>query len=867
MQGPFNRGRQRRPMAEINVAGFMDAMLVRSTGRPMRHSSLLGQRIKEKYDGSSVIAGMLRHDRSPQQALEFTPPSALERAAERPWAQRMARSAKDFADTYGDGFRRVYEKIYRAESSTVARIARNSRWLREEFHNATFREPGTRRQDSDRRGPTVFDEIRTEMERAYSELSELLEYTDAAGRTRRHVEPTWMRRWLPMGGRMDKSQAYQEAEAALIDGRKPEGGFQSPEAERLYDGFVQFFRDQRETLNRKGERIRFRQGYTLPVAYSATRIRNLGFEGFADLVRQWAKDPRNRREVHAHFVGLRGDERLEMRDPTDAEIEAYADGLYATLTGLETELDPSEMESEFVSPGFSSSKQRTIPEGLRGALRPVRETDPLTLAYTYATTGAKRGAWRRRFGLRAELDRIDQAYEQARNAADASERRQLMEQARALQQRVMQAYETNYGVNIYDPVARLRVGLIEEYNAGRISEADYKHLTGITLPSYLGTLGADMHEGVRKTQSALITLKNLAILSLSTLAQLVDVGTVLAAMPAGHRAELLGNLRKFGNRADRQEMKRMAQFLGTWQDQSTQHLLNDEVGMLEMSPRLQRLNEWFFRMNGMHAMTNYMRAWATDGALSLFESYAQDFLDADISAAEKQRYRETLKEYNLTEDDVIRWYRDRQANSGSRSTMNLDIDGPHSEVMAAVQQLVNQSVVYPDPTVRPRMGNDQRFALLFHLSGFMFGFAHRIVRRAWNQAKERYGETDGIQKMTAAFPMIMLGAFTLPMAAAGMELRWLIDPPRNQPERGGWDYLWEAVQRTGLLGLAEVAVRMDEAEEYGSFSVLTPFGPTVTSFEQLTKRGVSGLEAWMPARPVIDFVGGWAWSDWRGQGE
>jgi hypothetical protein len=174
-----------------------------------------------------------------------------------------------------------------------------------------------------------------------------------------------------------------------------------------------------------------------------------------------------------------------------------------------------------------------------------------------------------------------------------------------------------------------------------------------------------------------------------------------------------------------------------------------------------------------------------------------------------------------------------------------------ADIYGALNQFVDESVVRPTPMTRPVWGSDQRFAPLWHLKSFMWAYHEAIFRRVVQETKDARG-------LQRAMPMLTLAAFTLPLAALGMELRWLLAPPKVRPE-GGWDYFQETVQRAGLLGLYQVWADFDDAEDYGRLAILSAAGPSLGQLEEITTKDA---DYWapraLPLRPVFQMLGNFA---------
>ena len=145
-------------------------------------------------------------------------------------------------------------------------------------------------------------------------------------------------------------------------------------------------------------------------------------------------------------------------------------------------------------------------------------------------------------------------------------------------------------------------------------------------------------------------------------------------------------------------------------------------------------------------------------------------------------------------------------------------------INTALNQFIDESVIRPDAALRPVWGSDPHFAVFFHLKQFMWAYHEVILRRIWAETKD----AKGLEK---AVPIMLLGMATLPLAAAGYELRRWIGYMGEVPEwseKQGGDYFWEVVQRSGAPGILQLYVDADEASEHGQFAPIALLGPMAT---------------------------------------
>jgi len=389
-----------------------------------------------------------------------------------------------------------------------------------------------------------------------------------------------------------------------------------------------------------------------------------------------------------------------------------------------------------------------------------------------------------------------------------------------------------YGTDLADPMAGLKKKLKDDEMAGRLSSRDYERVTNEIIPGYLGTLGQDTHPMWRKAQQYLMVYQSLRVLSTGIFAQFVDAGLVAHRAESGYRKQVLPLMRELMNKEGRTEMMRVAKELGVWQRDMLQHVVTDTMGALSMDSRTARVQELFFRYNGMHFATNFARMMSANLGRRLFKMYAEDGR-ADLFA-----------ELNVSLEEAQAWLNDG---------MPLGFGKGHDNVNGALHQFVDESVMFPDPATRPRLGNDKRFQLFFHLKSFMWAFTNNVLMRVYNQGLSRFRSGQGMAKAAAVLPAASLAAFTMPLAMLGMEMRWMITDPNRRPATGSMAYYFEAFQRAGLTGYAQLGIDANLAEEHGRSALFAVGGPAVSHFEELGTSGptANSLERSLPAYPIL----------------
>lgn len=739
-----------------------------------------------------IVSRYLAKDPAGVEFADFTPVGEVVRntankAARNRRARRLWASAKRFN---AEVLRPVHQTVIQSADSYL----RNNglTWMADMFH----RRPGVRTPGL---GPTLGHEVMQQMARWQATLDRI---------TAQH----WPKH--KMFQKAEEPQMLKDARE-MLHGRMPADP-NNPvyrEMRKLYD-------EMHAWLRTNGIPVKKVKNY-FPVVYSASKIME-NQTAFVDQVIEGAEAWNAKVEEQAARSADLGQEAVDqvLSARIDNPVE-YADELYRKLT-----VEPGMLETddglEIIAPGFKHKKHRTLPEEVRSRLGNFMEDDLVEVSMRYIGSAVKRVAWQKRFGLTDVLAEIEAAY----TAGDSKAAGELKEARK-------EEYMRKYGVDIYDPSAGLRIRLMDDLRAGRITQDAYDRVMNKLIPAYQGRLGADMYPTLKRMSALAVLYQNFRLLAFGIFSQVVDLGTVGArAGDFGLFGKELARIMAASSRADQLDM---AKAIGAIRDDLTEHVLNDSTDVLAGFKWIRDANNALFRYNLMHGATNAMRAVAVSiGRQVILQSAERGPQDAE---AVKQ-----LAKIGLTMERAQAWAATRN-EGGAPGVMNAALE-EWADVYGALNQFVDESVVRPTPMTRPLWGSDQRFAVLWHLKSFMWAYHEAIFRRVWQEGKD----AKGLQR---ALPFLTLAAFTLPLAAAGMELRWLLAPPKVRPE-GGWDYFMETVQRAGLLGLYQMWADFDDAEDYGRLAILSAAGPTLGQLEEITTKD---MDYWapraVPLRPVF----------------
>jgi len=122
--------------------------------------------------------------------------------------------------------------------------------------------------------------------------------------------------------------------------------------------------------------------------------------------------------------------------------------------------------------------------------------------------------------------------------------------------------------------------------------------------------------------------------------------------------------------------------------------------------------------------------------------------------------------------------------------------------------------------------------LLWQLKSFFYSFGQIVVGGVLREAKSRYKEGD---KVGAAMSVGLLFGALMPLAALALQTREMIKGVLGKGSTGDDDsileYLFDLIDRAGILGPLSIIKSMFDAGNYGRSGVVSALGPTAGTFE------------------------------------
>lgn len=356
-----------------------------------------------------------------------------------------------------------------------------------------------------------------------------------------------------------------------------------------------------------------------------------------------------------------------------------------------------------------------------------------------------------------------------------------------------------------------------------------------------GVLGAnEINRTWAGLQGNVIALENLALLPLSLFASLIDplgiavrTGSFKDAWEGFKRG--LGQLRKdvtskvTGVKQEETELEALVRDLGVLDENSMMNAYGDAYSGNYMSKGLKKLNESFFRWNGMEGWNKAMRVQATIAGSQFILHHLRQANDEKAPAKEKVESLRYLKEMGLKPEDLQKVetkgvsLKHRQLHGGDPAVEVIWATNNREELMKsreddttyrlrrALFKFVDSAVLRPNAAHRPIWGSDPRFALFYHLKQFTHSFQEVIMKRVWHEWK--HGNTR---------PAVVALSYVPFMAAADAAKAMLLGKGIDK----GVGYLFSnAVERSGLLGTGQFALDAVQDMAHGNNPAASFVGP------------------------------------------
>jgi hypothetical protein len=323
-----------------------------------------------------------------------------------------------------------------------------------------------------------------------------------------------------------------------------------------------------------------------------------------------------------------------------------------------------------------------------------------------------------------------------------------------------------------------------------------------------GTLGRDIGEGWRKASSWATVYQNVRLLPMALFSSIVDpLGMVArgATMKEAFDAFLQSTGEVFRNwkemivgKGDEarlpDEWERLAMAVGSVDAAVFNHHVSDEYASAFMTPGAKKVNDFFFKANGMEAWNKGMRVAATRSAVN--------FILRHRTGPETHSVR-WLEEIGLTPGDIHvdpegRLITDKHTLAAQLGITKEQAAGKVEKIHIAINRWVQGAVLTPNAAQRPAWSSDPHWSMFFHLKQFAYSFHQTILKRAVNELE--YGNLGPIGAFIWYVPVMIASDLMRGLIQGGGEL------PSHMQGMDAGDHILRGLERSGVFGIGVVGV-------------------------------------------------------------
>ncbi|WP_075881448.1 hypothetical protein [Vreelandella massiliensis] len=348
------------------------------------------------------------------------------------------------------------------------------------------------------------------------------------------------------------------------------------------------------------------------------------------------------------------------------------------------------------------------------------------------------------------------------------------------------------------------------------------------LDGVMGRTTSAMPNGLRNINDWVTAFTSWTILAFSGIASIPEVG--LPAVRAHGRAGMIDGVRGY------REAREFAKAAGNVLSDSAERIMWQTMGDNYESSTLNKIGTAFFKLNGQTAMTNVSRIMGI--------SIGTQYLLRSAEVGDTQ----ALEQLGVTAEDVRNWDSDGrpvwtpEADTASNATAE--------KVQNALTQFMYEGSSYPSKFQNPSWFNNPYFKMFWMVKRYMYAYGEGILLGMWRQAKRQWVRGQGLSAEKKAFlaaaPFMAFAVATIPLAAAGTEIREWMRPVTTGREGkdiedygGVAKYSQYLFSRAGGFGPLEMVLSMKQQSDWGR-SPIGSVSPVIGKAEMLTDWGADG---------------------------
>jgi hypothetical protein len=376
----------------------------------------------------------------------------------------------------------------------------------------------------------------------------------------------------------------------------------------------------------------------------------------------------------------------------------------------------------------------------------------------------------------------------------------------------------------YSVVEARAAELIEQMNPQQKTQAR-KIVMG-----YMGQLGADINPKWNKFQSYIAALQFATTLLFATVASLTDAGNpIIRAKDMDGFKSAMKTWRGYLSKQSREEQIAFAERIGAASRAAVQDALVASYSSDFMDAGARKWSDKYFTAIGLESWTRMTRVISANMARDFIRTHGKK------AAAGDKRSLRYLNELGLTPEMVAKGF-DVENDS-------INLTTPEGQaVQDAILSFVDEAIIRPNAAHRPVWASDPHYMLIWQLKSFFYSFGQVVIGGVVREAKARWKEGDKVGAMMSAG--LLFGAL-MPLAALALQVRELIKgllgKSVGEEDEGILAYLFDLIDRAGILGPLSIIKSMYDASDYGRSATVSLLGPTAGTIETYFTRDTQDL--------------------------
>jgi hypothetical protein len=258
-------------------------------------------------------------------------------------------------------------------------------------------------------------------------------------------------------------------------------------------------------------------------------------------------------------------------------------------------------------------------------------------------------------------------------------------------------------------------------NGAPVTDADILRANDILRASQRISLKV-MNPTIRNVMNKVRATTNIMLLGLSALVSVPEL--IIIAMNTGGLNTIKAAGQNFKAAVGMKQGLLALEDLGLGIEHATNTNVNRISGDNVWS--IGRVEEGFFRAIGLPRLQHILTSWAARSTdIYLKRSFA-DMIEGRMNSSDTVLFTEKLKQAGIQVSEFQNW---KNQGYTTESDFYRDVYIP------AINRLVKDTVVDPNPVDKPLWMADPRFMLISQLKGFMTVFTNRVMRNWWQETK------------------------------------------------------------------------------------------------------------------------------------